>query len=206
MCEDSPLDISLEGSILEKLQSALRKTCPSCGEANDSDVGQCAACGARVEEVDEERRSISLLQREGMPWTRRDSMVKVPLRQSKNLLLLRETVQHMKCCLPFERYGENVNKVLLEAQKVRRALGSDALKRDVQKLSALSPAYGDIFNQTLRAVDQYCSGLVRMLEYRGGDDVTPATEGYAAVEDALLKLDSMQDRVIGQVQRLEEQG
>jgi hypothetical protein len=199
-------NFSLEGSILEMLQNALRTTCQSCGEANVSNARQCVACGARLHEVDEELRSVSLIQSDGvLSSALRDGLVKVPLRQSRSLLLLRETLQHMKCCLSFERYGENVNQVLLEAQKVREALGSDVLGGDVQKLSTMSPAYGDIFVQIRRAVDQYCCGLLRMLEYDGGDDVTPATEGYVAVEEALLKLDSMQDRVIGEVQRMEEQ-
>ncbi len=188
MNENSP-----EVNILNSLKNALGNECPECGEVNPADVIECQACGRKMPLQKEDEPQLSFVHNEGLGRVVSGKLEKVPMEKAANLAILDEAIEGLETgAIELSEYQKRVNKIKNDIEESIQLLKSDTFKA---KVASLPQIQKKILNETEYLFEQYLSGLNRMLEYKGGGDVTPANEGFDMVEEALEKMDRVQDTI-----------
>ncbi|MCD4784169.1 MAG: hypothetical protein K8T10_10150 [Candidatus Eremiobacteraeota bacterium] len=195
-----------ELTALQGLMNAIGKKCPECSEVNPSGVLECEFCGAALEEEREEEPSISLLQEVGVGSGAEEvesGFEKVPLEESENLLLLQDTVDALKTGeVTYQDYKKYVSMVLNTAKNGVEIFQTDMVKK---QLSTMSDEIRVIAEDTALYYREFYDGCLRMMEYNGDNDISPATEGLGMVETALRNMDGLHDRIITKARKIDEE-
>lgn len=195
-----------ELTVLQGLMNAIGKECPECGKVNPSNALECEFCGVPFEEEHEEEPSLSLLQEVGVGIGAEgleSGFEKVPLSESVNLLLLQDTVDILKSGeITYQDYRKYVSRVLNVARNGVEIFQTDKAK---QQLSNMSEDIRELAEDTALYYREFYDGCVRMMEYSGGNDISPATEGLGMVRIALQKMDGLHDRIILKARKIDEE-
>lgn len=186
-------------NVFEGLQKALRTQCPECGESNDGDALVCVNCGASLKES-EESSGLDFVHLEGMPSSSsyeediRLGKKKIPLEESKNLLLLIESVEKLESGeIDLVQYRENVSVVNKVAWAGMELFKTDLFKKKIEELpeeqKQIALATGKLF-------EKYFQGCQLMLSYEGGEDGSMVLKGFRMAEEALTEMDKIQDKAM----------
>ncbi|MBI3929020.1 MAG: hypothetical protein HY319_25985 [Armatimonadetes bacterium] len=150
----------------------------------------CAIGKPRLNPEFDDEVPLSFFHQEGL-----DQRVKTELAESSNLRLLRQSLAEARSGqLSLDDYRMNVADVLEVARSGRELLGTSLF-------TAIPAEIGGLVNESGRLYEQFHLGCLQMMEYEG-DDLGPALEGYARVEQALRGLDRLEDLVR---QRIEDE-
>lgn len=187
--------------IFAGLKDALGVECSECGEVNPSDAEKCENCGAYLPMEEEEEAQLSFVHGQGLSAAESEAeevegvekVEKVPLEQSANLVMLRETVQGVEeGTITVEQYVENVTKVKNLAETTLTLSNTDIVQN---KIAELPPEQKTVAEKTIEYTRNLYQGAQKMLEF-DGSDLHPAVDGLAIIERAMYDLDHVQDKAI----------
>jgi hypothetical protein len=164
----------------------------------------CENCGVPLPDGEEEERPLSFVQGlEITPSSLGEKFDKIPLEESRHLKLLKETVKGVQEGeLTLEDYRKNVKRVADIARELSEVYDEKVLAIHLEKVPEearnLVLETGALHQELYRA-------CTLMLQYDGGENLSTPLEGLKAVEEAFLKMDSLQDRLVEKAGAIQEE-
>ncbi len=129
---------------------------------------------------------------------------KIPLEESKNLIKVRQAYEGaLNGTMEMPEYAQRVNAVaevaflacqMLKLPAVRRQIEATALEGDEELIAACEEATAD-----------WLEGMKRMRRYIGSGDLNDVIEGFELVEEAMIFMDTIQDRALASVEQRKRQ-
>jgi hypothetical protein len=181
MSEDQDL-----GGILNRAMSG---TCASCGASLPPRSNACGACGAAVEDDDEESYSYMSEEPKAAPSVGKYT----PLEQSKNYLKLQEAATVVDGAIDDARFLEIVTRL-----KHVGGSGVQLFETDMahKKFGHLQGEEREQVDRMYRGFKQLRDGVMRMEQYLSTRDATDIAEGCAVANAGFVDIDQAQYRAL----------
>lgn len=177
---------------MEKLRTALGVICLGCGAVNLSGEKICTKCDAVLPSRDRAVFYPMLDSTPGAPSFKSilDFLKNVPLEESDNLARLAYSVGAVEAKkIPFRVYFSNVTNIYKIVLDVLYFLNRKRVWDTVAKIN-------DYYRrQMIRLVVlflRFHDGCLKMMEYDGGKDVSPARKGLAMVMEAVAEINRVE--------------
>lgn len=173
------------------LNRSMERSCPACGQKQESREPRCSACGVEME-VDEEDSAFSVMS-EG-PERTTFGTTKTPLESSKNFIALKKAAAGAQDgSMPDEEYRQIIKRLGIVADTGVRLFETDQYKAKFANASKLEQA----LNLEMQAAfAKLYKGVLRMNEFLKTRNVEDVKEGAALAEAAYVAIDDVQDRAM----------
>jgi hypothetical protein len=185
-------DTDNEDGFWNRISNINRVECESCGHANSRGAQMCEQCQSPLPQEDEEEEMINAMAGEGVGAT--EKFRKVLMKDATNLLNLKKAVEGVETgTMSKDDYRQIVKKIHSLTQKGVALCKADVVKKKVEKLPEEEQK---LVAETSEQIFRYHDALTLMMKYLESSDVVDAKAGLAMAEDALIKMDHIQDRAI----------
>lgn len=182
-----------EGGFWNRI-SNINKTivCDNCGHENERGTVECVECQNPLPEGEEDEEAINTFVGEG-PLSSHQ-FKKVMLGDAKNLKNLRKACEGAESgTMSADEYRQIVKKLHNMTQMGVNLFKSDVVKK---KVEALPENEKVLVGDTQTEVIKYYEGVSRMMKFLDTGNAGDAREGFNLAEEALKKMDKIQDRAI----------
>ncbi|MBI3928116.1 MAG: hypothetical protein HY319_21415 [Armatimonadetes bacterium] len=204
-----------EDDVFSAIARIQMTACPECGQQIPRYGDQCDECGHVLEAPHkEEEPAVSMLADapRGRPVVEINGEIveldieysqippadyKIPLAESKNLIKVRQAKDGiLSGTMDLEEYARRVNEVaevaflaceMLKLPAVHKQIEENAIEGDDEMIA-----------DTERTLHDWLAGMKRMRRYLASQDLRDVVEGFQAVEECMIRMDSIQDRALSQ--------
>ncbi|MDQ7822202.1 MAG: hypothetical protein RDV48_05345 [Candidatus Eremiobacteraeota bacterium] len=185
-------DVEEEGGFWSRISGSDRIMCDNCGHGNPHGAEICEECSTPLPgEGDDEETLNTVI---GEVTGSHGKMKKVPLQDAKHLKNLRKACEGVEAgTMTKDEYRQVVRPIYTMTQMGVNLFKSDVVKK---KLDDLPPEEVELVKNTQNELERYHDGVSLMLGYIEIGNPAMARAGFNTVEDALTKLDRLQDRAI----------
>ncbi|GEM_PF-962594 len=181
-----------EGILWDRISRGNKILCDNCGHSNDLESELCEQCQTPLPIEDEDGEPLTMVVGEEAPAS--GGAKKVLLKDSVHLNNLRRACEGVESeTMSADEYMQIVKKIHTLTKMGVDLFNSDVVKK---KMEELSEEDLPLVKDTQVEIEKYHLGVSRMIEYLATGDKEAAREGFNKAEEALTKLDRIQDRAI----------
>jgi soluble cytochrome b562 len=181
-----------EGGFWSRITSINRMECEQCGHDNSRGATVCEECNTPLPAEEEDEESYSTVIGEGLMTA--GKYKKVTLQEASNLKKLRECLKGAESgAMSHDEYRHTVKKIFNAIDNIIKFAKTEGMKK---KIAALPPEEVDLVRETQQEFEFYKEGLSIMLMFLDEGNPVFAREGFAKAEEALVRMDRIQDKII----------
>ncbi len=185
-------EIKQDGIHWDRISRGNKILCDNCGHSNDLGSELCEECQTPLPTEDEDGEPLTMIVGEEVPAV--GGAKKVQLKDAVNLNNLRRACEGIESdTMSVDEYMQIVKKIHTLTKMGVDLCNSDVVKKKMEELSGADLA---LAKDTQVELEKYHHGVSRMIEYIATGDKEAAREGFNIAEEALTKLDRIQDRAI----------
>jgi hypothetical protein len=185
-------DTDNEDGFWNKISSINRVECGNCGHGNSRGVTVCEQCQSPLPGEEEEEETVNAMVGEELAAA--PKLRKVLLKDAKNLINLKRAVEGVESgTMSKDDYRQIVKKLHSLTAKGVALCKADVIKKKVAKLPEEEQK---LVADTSEQIFRYHDAITLMMKYLESSDIIDAKAGLAMAEDALTKMDLLQDKAI----------